>query len=318
MAGDFTELMSRSDAAADLPVQLAQELVTGTIRASTALALGRHVPTTTRDSRIPVLTQIPEAYWVDGDTGLKQTTKAVFSNKTLIAEEIAAVAPIPQSVVDDSAFPLWEYVQPLLVQACGKRLDDAILFGNGKPASWGNSLVEDAVATGANVFSTDVFNAGTDSPRCVLNAAQMISMQGYAPTGAAVAPGWQYRASAALTQSLVANPLGANSPFPLLLGGLGLHTDPLRWDPVAADAIVAQWDNVLVGIRQDVKLQIFDTGVITDDTGAIVANLLQQDMLACRVTMRVGYLLAKPPTDAPLDEAHRSPVALVVNSAASA
>src|ERR1700722_17593874 len=103
--------MGRTDSAAELPEQLAQDLILGTLRSSTAMLLGTKVPTTVRDSRIPVLDTIPEAYWVDNtdtnEAGMKQTTKAVFANKVLIAEEIAAIAPIPQNIVDDSNFDLW-------------------------------------------------------------------------------------------------------------------------------------------------------------------------------------------------------------------
>ena len=61
---DYTELLSRPGAATELPQILADELVNGTIRESTALTLGTRVPTYTRDSRIPVLTTRPVARWI--------------------------------------------------------------------------------------------------------------------------------------------------------------------------------------------------------------------------------------------------------------
>jgi hypothetical protein len=46
----------------------------------------------------------------------------------------------------------------------------------------------------------------------------------------------------------------------------------------------------------------------------VQANLLQQNMTAVRLVMRVGFLIVNPPTDADLDADHRCPLALVTNS----
>ena len=299
---DFAELMSRTDAA-ELPIEIADELVTGVRRASTALSLGRQIPTTTRDSRIPVLTALPEAYWVgvgpDGvtsDAGLKQTTKATFAPQFLQAEEIAALCPIPDSVVADSQFDLWGAVKPLLVEACGRRVDDAVMWGNLRPSTWPLSMYEQAVAAGMAV-EADLTDPSFDGPAAVLQAAGLVANMGYAPTAAAVSNGWQYRAAATRTPSLVANPIGADSPLPMLLGGLGIKTNPARWDSTKADAMVADWTSVVIGMRQDITLQSFNSGVISDSTGAIVMNALQQDVTIVRIVMRIGYMLALPPND---------------------
>jgi HK97 family phage major capsid protein len=283
--------------------ELADELITGITKTSVALTLGRKVPTTTRDTRMPVLTEAPEAYWVSGDTGLKQTSKAAWTGEALIAEEMATIVPIPDAVFEDAKFPIWEALRPLLVRAMARTLDNAVLFGTNAPASWPISLYEDAVAAGNTI------TAGSDPIPSVLDAAEVVAADGYIPTGAVVRPGWQYKAASVRSDSLVANPAGASSPYPMTLAGLGIYTDPPRWQPALAEAIVADWTNVLVGIRKDFTVKMFDTGVIQDETGAIVANLMQQDTSAMRAVMRVGYLLAKPVTD--VDVENPSPAAVV-------
>jgi hypothetical protein len=47
-------------------------------------------------------------------------------------------------------------------------------------------------------------------------------------------------------------------------------------------------------MREDLRFEIFNTGVLTDDDGNVTINLLQQDTSAMRVVMRLGYHLAQP------------------------
>lgn len=310
---NFSDLMSRADAAGELPLQLAQELVTGTTRDSTALSLCRSVPTTTRSSYIPVLSALPQAYNVSDPAGLKQTTGVQIANEPITAEEIATICPIPQSVVEDSQYDLWAAVKPLLTQAMAKKVDNMVLFGVDKPSTWGDSMVEAAVAAGAVVADppTDGWD-GDPAPR-LLAAAMIVSSLGYTVSGSVVRPGWQYQAAGFRTHDLVNNPVGANTPYPLLIAGMGIHVDPLRWD-WANDAIVADWSNCVIGLRQDIKLETFDSGVISDADGKVVLNLMQQDSVAVRVTMRLGFRVNTPPTDTDPNEiglTALSPVAVV-------
>lgn len=290
----YTALVDRTDAAADLPREITEQIVGAIVKESTALSLGHQVPTTTRDSRIPVLTSAPDAYWISGDAGMKQTSGAVWTNEVLFAEEIATIVPIPDAVIADSEFALWDALRPLMARAMARRLDKAVLFGIDKPSSWGLSMAESAVATG-NIAATTTGPA--DPVGDMLAAAEMVGDDGYPPTGAVVRPGWQYKAARLRTYAFSANPIGADQPFPLSVAGLGIATDPVFWDRTTAECLVADWSNVLIGLRTDIQVEIFNSGVISDDTGKIVLNLMQQDTSAMRATMRVGYLLANPVTN---------------------
>jgi hypothetical protein len=61
-------------------------------------------------------------------------------------------------------------------------------------------------------------------------------------------------------------------------------------------AVAGEWSLCLVGVRQDLTFKVFDQGVITDETGAIMLNLMQQDMLALRCVGRFGFNVAVPAT----------------------
>jgi hypothetical protein len=289
----FTDVINRAETGADLPDLLARELVTHISNASAALSLGNVVPTTTRDSRVPVLTEAPEATWAASDTALRPTTAAAWTPQELIAEELSCIIPVPNAVLDDTEFDTWAAIRPLLARAAARAIDAAILFGVNPPSSWSSvSLYQDAIAAG-NVGTTPA-TVTDDAAQALLGVAALIGADGYNPTGAVVRPGFQFRLAQGRADVTTANPA---SPFPLSIAGMSLYTNPPYSEPALVDAIVADWSKVLVGMRQDLRVEIFRTGVISDQDGAVVANLIQQNMSALRMTMRVGYLLAKPITD---------------------
>lgn len=286
----YNSVIDRVGAAGEIPATFSEAIVGDVETRSTALALGRRVPTTTRDSRIPILSSTPDAYFVTGDNGLKQTSAATFDSTPLIAEEIAVIIMIPDSVIADSEFGLWEALRPLVARAFARRLDRAVIFGEEKPASWPAGMVPQAIAAANFVPRT------ADPVVDLLAAAENVASREYNPTAAAVRTGWQYGAASTRADAFTGSPVGASQAFPLSVAGLPIMTDPVYWDATAADVIVAAWDHVLIGVRSDITFDFSNSAVIQDENGAIVNNAWQRDSTSMRAVMRVGYHLAQPVT----------------------
>jgi HK97 family phage major capsid protein len=100
----YDSIISRTDADVLIPTETATDLIAAATQESAALTLFRRAQLSTKISRMPVLSALPVAYWVSGDTGLKQTTEAAWAGIDLVAEEVAAIVPIPEAVLDDSSF----------------------------------------------------------------------------------------------------------------------------------------------------------------------------------------------------------------------
>ena len=71
----------------------------------------------------------------------------------------------------------------------------------------------------------------------------------------------------------------------------------------------------MLAIREDIEMEMFDTGVITDAAKAIIYNLLQQDMVALRVTARFAWAIPNPINRQQPIKANRYPFATIKQKA---
>ncbi len=150
--GAYNSVIDRTDAGALIPEEVSREIIQAVPQQSVVMGLARKLPNMPRaQTRMPVLSALVSAYFVNGDTGLKQTTEAAWANVYLNAEEIAAIVPIPEAVLDDADYDIWGEIRPKLVEAFGKVFDAALLFGTNAPASWPNDLLTGAGAAGHTV-----------------------------------------------------------------------------------------------------------------------------------------------------------------------
>lgn len=293
MAG-YAEIIGRAEVTDQLvPDQQVSEILQSAPEESVVLNRARTVRMSSKKSKQPVLASLPEAYWVDGDTGLKQTDSATWGGITMTAEELAVIVPIPDAVVDDSNVPLWDEVRPLVREALGKKVDQAALFGTDKPASWPTGIIPAAIAAG-NVSQLSASNNLADAFAEVAGAA---SEGGFAVNGFATRPGlnWRLRGLKDTNgQYLFGAPTqGGNATL------FGYTLDEVRngaWDATVAEGLALDWSKFVVGIRQDVTYDLFREGVISDADGKVILNLMQQDTKALRVVFRVGFQVAVPMT----------------------
>ena len=112
----YDSQVSRSNAAALMPEEVVAPLLAMVEQQTPFLAMGTRLPNMTRaQTRIPVLASLPVAYFVTGDTGMKQTSNVSWDNKYLDAEEVAVIVPIPENVIDDSEYPIWDQESEAIV-----------------------------------------------------------------------------------------------------------------------------------------------------------------------------------------------------------
>jgi HK97 family phage major capsid protein len=309
----YNNLVSRTDAQAEIPEDVSNALVARLPDDSATLQLFRHVPVSRGQTRFPVLSALPVAYWVTGDTGLKQTTEINWANKYLNIEEIATIMPVPDNVVDDMDADVWDQAEPYIREAIGRTLDASVFFGINAPASFPTNVVAAATAAGNNVTSIPAAAAG-GYMAAVDSVYSAVENDGFDLDGFVAARSARGKFRAAR------NSLGDRLDNGRLSGDLKeIDGNPISYAlrgmwPTAsgsAELIGLQRDQFVVGVRKDITLKILTEAVIQDNTGAIVYNLAQQDMTAIRVTFRVGWQVANLINYDQQVEANRYPAALL-------
>ena len=302
----YNSLISRTDAAAMIPEQVSTQMLTTLSEESAALRLGTRVPVATNQTRFPVLSALPTAYWVNGDTGLKQTSEAAWDNKYLNIEEVATIVPIPENVLDDAGFDVWDAVRPLMEASISRAVDAAIFFGTSAPTSFPDDIVTSAVAAG-NVVARGTNNAAAGGIHGDLSdLLATLEADGYMADGAV--GNVTLRARLRQVRATTGEQLALPAELPDITYAL-----PGLWPTgvSAAELIVGDFDNLVIGVRRDFTYKLITEGVITDNTGAIIFNLPQQDMVALRLVFRMGWEVSNPINYQEGTEANRYPFSVL-------
>ncbi len=146
----YNSVISRTDAAALIPEDVSAEILKNVPQRSAVMQVARRLPNmATAQRRMPVMSALASAYFVTGDTGLKQTSDVTWANKYIDAEELAVIVPIPEAVLDDVNYDIWGEVRPAVEEALGLAIDQAVLYGTNIPASWTTNLGAAGIVAGA-------------------------------------------------------------------------------------------------------------------------------------------------------------------------
>lgn len=306
----YDNIISRTDAQALIPEDVASEIIQNTTKESAALTLMRRATMATNQQRMPVLSALPIAYFVNGDTGLKQTTEVAWGNKFLNAEEIACIVPIPEAVLEDASFDVWGEIRPKLEEAVGRALDAAVFFGVNKPSSWPTDITASAVAAGNVVARGANAAAAGGIATDISDVMGTVELDGFDVNGFVTTRSYRRflrNARATDGQKLLDIATNTLEGEPIVYAMSGLWPTGAS----AAELFAGDWTQFVLAVRRDMTYKLLDQAVIQDNTGAIVYNLAQQDMVAMRLTFRAAWQVANPINYDNQVEANRYPVGVL-------
>lgn len=278
--------IDKTNVEALIETQVANEIFEGVVRESKALSMFRRLPNMTSDkTKLKVLDSLPIAYFVDESTnnGRKNLTKMAWDKKYINAAELAVIVPIKENVLNDTSIDIWAEVKPRIVEAFGKKIDNAIFNGTDKPADWRAGLIPSIVTAGTEVTEGD--NLYSD----INDVMTKVEESGYNVTG--LLGGVGLKGKFRMLTDTTGQPIKGTEIDSLPKAFL----DNGAWDKTKSVLVAGDFSQAVYAIRQDVTYKVLTEAVIQDPSdGSILYNLAQDDMVALRVVMRLGWEIPNP------------------------
>ena len=281
-------MITKTEAGALIEDQVVREIFEDAQKESKALSLFRRLPNMSSDkTKLRVSDALPLAYFVDEKTnnGRKNITTSAWKNVFITAEELAVIVPIKENLLNDVDVDLWAEIRPQLVTAIAKKIDEAVFRGEGAPQSWGAGIIPEIIAKGKIVEETghlysDINDTMTEVEESGFNVTALLGGVGL-------------KGKFRMMTDTTGQPLASTE-----IGNLRReYLDNGAWDKDTATLIAGDFNNAVYSIRQDVTYKVLDQAIIQDpSTGEILYNLAQEDMVALRVTFRMGYAIPNPVT----------------------
>ena len=270
-----------------VPTPTAAEIIQDVTRGSSILRLSKVQPMESETVKIPVMVSGPGAYWV-GETERIQTSVAQWIFPELVAKKIGVIVPVSKEKLNDSTINVFATVQPYIAEAFYKAIDAACLFGTNSP--FAKNIYE--VAKTASAVIKEGTNTKLDLD--ISDVMALVESAGHDANG--------FAAGYDLKNSL--RKLRDGNGNQLYVAGVDeetLYSQPIEfsrngaWDKTKARAIAADWKYSVVGIRDQIQYEVLKEATLQSVTMGDdkPLSLAENDMVAIKATMRIGFLPVK-------------------------
>ena len=306
-----TVSVTRDNASALINPEESNEIIQSVIENSVALRMMTRLPNMGTNVReYPIMDSYPMAGFVEGDSGLKMTTNMEWKKEKIVAAEVASIVAIPDNVVADSNYDIFAQMRPRLVESAGRVIDEAIFFNKNKPTDWRESIVQSAITAQNSVTATDDLYADVFGENGLI---AKVEEDGYFADS--IVSGITMRSKLRGMTDANGRPLfleNMHQGAQYTLGGMNMEFPRNgMWDSETALMVTGDWKQAVYAIRQDVTFDVFNSGVVSDADGKVVYNLMQNDMVALRAVMRLGWEIPNPINSQQKDKAKRCPFAVL-------
>lgn len=228
----------------------------------------------------------PGAYWV-GEGERINTSKASWIFPEMQAKKIAVIIPVTREKLNDTTIDVFGELKPQIAEAFYTTIDKACLFGTDSP------------------FTKNVFKSATDASNVITRDAQSLDLdisdvmgkieeKNLDPNGFA----GHYGLKKELRNLRDSN---GNQLAVIGMKENSLYDLPLTFvrngafDKTKAELIAADWSKSIVGIREGIEFEILKEATLQSVTMGDdkPLSLAENDMIAIKATMRIGFLPIK-------------------------
>lgn len=277
--------------AISLPADVSQEILAKTRSASAVMQLARAITLPGRGVSIPVITGNPEAEWV-AETGVKPVSNPTLTSKLMTPYKLAVIVTFSNEFTRD-AKALYDKLVEDLPYALSEAFDATVIGAKLKP---GENFDSFALCTAQSLIPTS--DATTYDG--LVAADTDIAIHGGVVNGFGISP--QARGILLGAKDGDGRPIFINSvaegAIPMILGARTLLSKGFYKAGTAGTSgtpavvgVAGDWTQALYGTVEGVKVDVTDTATVTvgSGTSATQINLWQQNMVAVRAEIEVGF-----------------------------
>lgn len=293
-----------------IPTEVSSDIMIGTIRGSTLMRLCNVKEMKTDRMKIPVMTGGPGSYFVGG--GKRATvSKAVWIFPEVVAYPLITIIPAPKEKLEDTTIDFFESMKPAIQEAQAATIDGTGIFGINSP------------------FETNIYDGAVSSGNLKLRTSENLdidvsSMMALIEERECDVDGFAARTGIKDALRTMRNKNG-DPVYTAGSDGNALYQVPIgyvrkaaAWDKDKADIIAGEWKYAVLGVRAEIEYEILKEATFFDvlmDDGKPL-SLAENNMIAIKTTMRLGFLVTKPDAFAVLAPAAAVLRALTVTSVA--
>lgn len=271
-----------------VPKEQANEIIKKVARGSSVMRLSKLENMTSETKKFPVMTSGAGAYWIGEGERIK-TSGVTWIFPEVTAKKLAVIIPVTKEKLEDTTIDVFTELQDSIAEAFYQAFDKAAIFGKDSP--FATSILGSIDSVGAEV----VDNSSVNLDLSASDVMAMVEDAGYEVDGWAASIGLKNRL----------RKLRDSNGSPIYVDGTDqteLYNQPIEfvrngaWDKEKALAIAGEWKYSIVGVRDGISYEILKEATLqgTLDADGKPLSLAEQDMVAIKATMRIGYLCVKP------------------------
>lgn len=268
-----------------VPQEAASEIIKNVVRGSSVLRLSKVEPMNSDRKKFNVLVDGAGAYWV-GEGERISTSGATWIHPEIQAKKLAVIIPVTKEKLADSTVQVFNELMPDITEAFHRAIDKACIFGEDSPFT--TSILGSIDKT--KMLVTD----NSDIDLAMSDVMALVEGAGYEVTG--------FAGHIGVKNTL--RKLRDTSGAPIYIDGTNqkeIYSQPIEfvrngaWNKSKADLIGGEWKYSIVGIRSGIEFEVLTEATLqgTLDTDGKPISLAEQDMIAIKATMRIGYLVIK-------------------------
>jgi HK97 family phage major capsid protein len=316
----YSSLISTADALALMPAEQRMEIIQAITDSSWAMRHCRRLRNLTKaQTTLKVSSELALAGWVDSPSGenhggLIESTTTGWEDVIMYVAKVASFVVIDQDTLDDADIDVFQKAKDQVAGDIPRLVDAAVLAGTNAPTGWpvggiythavdaGNSV---AIGTGADIYD-DIIG---ETSAGVTGVWGKVEADGYEPSAAcgAISMKSRLRGLRDSNGQPILNRIPGQGMAYELDGVPCVFPKHGGFPTTTTNLIVGDFTNAVYAIRKELEMKVITSGPIVDAAGNNIVNLAQQDCVALRFIMRLGFALPNPINQTQKTKASRSP-----------